>query len=239
MAELRAHAEVLLFGETVGAVVELEDGRILFEFADSFRRRGLEISPIHLPTSLRGPVAFDELRRSPAFEGLPGVLADALPDSFGNRVIRAYFAARGDTARALSPVQRLLYVGERALGALTFQPAEAVPVRPAELESLELAALVRDARRIIEGDHAIAIPEIYRMSASAGGMRPKALVLFDPHALSIRSGHAEPRPGEIACLLKFDGVGAPASPGSMGRPEACNRIEAAYTLMAADRKSVV
>ena len=122
MAEVSAHAEVRIFGETVGAVAELDSGRVLFEYADSFRGRGLEISPIHLPTSLRGPIAFDELRKIHAFDGLPGVLADALPDTFGNRVIRAYFAARGEAERALSPVQRLLYVGERALGALSFHP---------------------------------------------------------------------------------------------------------------------
>ena len=61
MAEVSAHAEVRLWGETVGAVAALEGGRIVFEYADVFRGRGLEISPIHLPTSRAGPVAFDEL----------------------------------------------------------------------------------------------------------------------------------------------------------------------------------
>ena len=127
MAEVHAHAEVRLWDRTVGAVVEMDDGRVVFEYADAFRRSGLEISPLNLPLSRRGPIVFDELRRHPAFEGLPGVLADALPDSFGNKVIRAYFAARGQAERALRPVQRLLYVGERALGALTFHPAESLP----------------------------------------------------------------------------------------------------------------
>ncbi len=232
MAEVRAHAEVRLFGETVGAVAELDNGRILFEYAEEFRGRGLEISPLHLPTSRRGPIAFDELRRQPAFEGLPGVLADALPDHFGNKVIRAWFAARGEPERALSPVQRLLYVGERAIGALTFHPAAELSIRPTELESLEIAALARDARRIVAGDAAIAIPEIYRISASAGGMRPKALVRFDPRTRSIRSGNAKPQPGEIACILKFDGVGDGVASAALGRPQPYNRIEAAYTAMA-------
>lgn len=232
MAEPRAHAEVRIFDTTVGAVAEMDDGRILFEYADSFRGRGLEISPFHLPTRLRGPIAFDELLRKPAFEGLPGVLADALPDSFGNRVIRAYFAARGEEQRALSPVQRLLYVGERTLGALSFHPAQRLTARKAELESLELAQLVRDARRIVEGDPAVAIPEIYRIGASAGGMRPKALVRFEPKLRRIRSANAKPKPGEIPCILKFDGVGDGASADGLGRPQAFNRIEAAYTEMA-------
>lgn len=232
MAEVRAHAEVRLWGDTVGAVAELDNGRILFEYAPAFRRRGLEISPIHLPIAQQGPQSFDELQRHPAFAGLPGVLADSLPDAFGNKVIRAFFAARGDSERALSPVQRLLYVGERAIGALTFHPAEPIPVRPAELESLELATLVRDARRIIEGNADIAIPEIYRIGASAGGMRPKAVVLFDPTSHTIRSGNATAAPGDVACILKFDGTGDGASLDSLGQPQAYNRIEAAYTAMA-------
>ncbi|HTF89064.1 MAG TPA: type II toxin-antitoxin system HipA family toxin [Planctomycetota bacterium] len=232
MAEVSAHAEIRIFGETVGAVAELDNGRVLFEYADSFRGRGLEISPIHLPTSLRGPIAFDELRKSQSFDGLPGVLADALPDTFGNRVIRAWFAARGEADRALSPVQRLLYVGERALGALSFHPATRIPTRAAEIQSLELAALVRDARRIVQGDPKIAIPEIYRIGASAGGIRPKALIRFEPATRTIRSANAPPKAGDIPCILKFDGVGDGDSADALGRPQPFNRIEAAYTEMA-------
>jgi serine/threonine-protein kinase HipA len=232
VVEVLAHAEVRLFGQTVGAAAELDNGRVLFEYTDSFRASGLEISPLHLPLSRRGPIAFDELRRSPAFEGLPGVLADALPDSFGNKVIRAWFAARGEEQRALSPVQRLLYVGERAMGALTFHPAQKLPARAAELESLELAELVRDARRIVEGDAAIAIPELYRIGASAGGMRPKALVRYQPKTRTIRSANAKPAEGELACILKFDGVGDGLRSDALGKPQPFNRIEAAYTEMA-------
>ena len=232
MAEVHAHAEVRLWDRTVGAVVEMDDGRVIFEYADEFRGSGLEISPIHLPLSRRGPVAFDELRRRPAFEGLPGVLADSLPDSFGNKVIRAYFAARGEAERAMRPVQRLLYVGERALGALTFHPPAALPLRAAELQSLELAELVKDARRIVEGDPEIAVPEIYRIGASAGGMRPKALVRYDPETGVLRSVNAERREGEINAILKFDGVGEGGEHDELGRPQPYNRIEAAYTEMA-------
>ena len=235
MAEVVAEAEVRLWGETVGAVVELESGRIVFEYAAEFRRRGLEISPIHLPLSLVGPVSFEELRGSPAFEGLPGVLADALHDRFGNQVIRAYFGARGESERALSPVQRLLYVGERAIGALTFHPAEQIQSRPAELEALEIAGLVDDARRIVEGDFDVAIPEIYRMSSSAGGMRPKAVVLYNPETGEIRSGYALQQPGDVPALLKFDGVATAPSEltgRELAEPLPFNRVEAAYMRMA-------
>lgn len=232
MVEVLALAEIKLWGATVGGVAELDDGRVVFEYAEEFRRSGLEISPIHLPLSRRGPQSFEELRRKDAFRGLPGVLADALPDAFGNKVMRAWFTSRGEAQRALSPVQRLLYVGERALGALTFHPAQEIPMRAAERESLELAALVRDARRIVQGSPDIAIPEIYRIGASAGGMRPKALVLYDLATGTIRSGHAEPRAGEVRCLLKFDGVGDEATVDELGRPQPHNRVEAAYGAMA-------
>lgn len=232
MADVAALAEIRLWGRTVGAVAEMGDGEIVFEYDDAFRRSGLEISPIHLPLSLAGPVTFGELRRRPAFNGLPGVVADSLPDAFGNRVIRAYFAARGEEARSLSPVQRLLYVGERALGALTFHPAESLPFRALEQESLDVAMLVRDARRIIEGEARVAIPEIYRIGSSAGGMRPKAVVLYNEARREIRSGFASPKPGDVPCLLKFDGVGERATEELLGEPQPFNRVEAAYARMA-------
>lgn len=229
---VRAEAEVRLWGGTVGALVELESGRILFEYAEGFRRRGLEISPFHLPTDLSGPRSFEELRRKPAFRGLPGVFADALPDAFGRRVIRAYYEARGESAKAMSPVQRLLYVGERALGALSFHPPEQIPTRDAERESLEVQALAHDARSIVRGDPRVAIPEIYRIGSSAGGRRPKAIVHHDPETGEIRSGGTELRPGEEPCILKFDGVGEDGGPGELGAPQPYNRVEAAYGAMA-------
>ena len=229
---VRAEAEVRLWDDTVGALVELDPGRVIFEYAGEFRRRGLEISPIHLPTEQHGPVSFDELRRATAFEGLPGVFADALPDVFGRRVIRAYYAARGQSALALSPVQQLLYIGDRAIGALTFQPAEEIPARPAEQEALEIQALAQDAQRIVRGEPDVVIPEIYRIGSSAGGRRPKAIVHYDPDEDTIRSGATPPTPKEIPCILKFDGIGDDEKDDILGPPQHFNRVEAAYGDMA-------
>lgn len=228
--EIRAEAEVRLWGQTVGALVELASGRILFEYADAFRRRGLEISPLHLPTDLSGPRSFEELRRKESFRGLPGVFADALPDAFGRSVIRAYYAARDEPERGMSPVQQLLYVGERALGALTFHPAE--ELQPAVREALEVQALAHDARQIVEGKADVAVPEIYRIGSSAGGRRPKAIVHFHPETEVVRSGSAPPEPGEVPCILKFDGVGDDHTDDALGAPAHHNRVEAAYGEMA-------
>lgn len=234
MAEVAVFAEIRLWGRTVGGVAELDDGRIVFEYDQAFRTSGLEISPLRLPLSLRGPVSFHELLRKQGFQGLPGVLADALPDSFGTRVIRAFYTSRGEERKAFSPVQHLLYVGERAIGALEFHPAEALPRRQGEIEALEVAQLVADARRIIAGDARVAIPEIYRIGSSAGGMRPKAVVLYNPSSGEIRSAFAPAHPGDIPCILKFDGVSEAMTEGLLGEPRPFNRVEAAYARMARD-----
>jgi serine/threonine-protein kinase HipA len=234
MADVRCLAEVRLWNHTVGAIAEMDDGCVVFEYARDFRLTGLQISPVHLPLSLGAPVEFAELSRKGAFQGLPGVFADSLPDSFGNLVIRAYYAGRGRTELAMSPVQRLLHVGSRAIGALTYHPEEKIPNRPADMESLEIATLVRDARKIVEGEPDVAIPEIYKIGSSAGGMRAKAVVLYTPGTRRIRSGYASPEAGEIPCILKFDGVGDARTRTPLQAPAPYNRVEAAYASMAGD-----
>jgi len=232
MAEALAIARVILWGQTVGALTEDADGVITFEYEPAFAASGIEISPLLLPLARLGPVQFPELRRIPAFAGLPGVLADALPDRFGNAVIAQYFADRGRPADAMSPVQKLLYIGHRAMGALEFEPAVVLPMRAAERESLELALLVEQARRLIEGRTDGALTEILRVGASAGGARAKALVLRNRVTDRVRSGFAAPGPGDEPWLVKFDGVGELGAPDFTARP--FNRIEYAYGRLARD-----
>ena len=231
MADIVAVARVYLWSHFVGAVAEADDGQITFEYDPAFRRAGLEISPLHLPLSRQGPITFPELQRQDAFLGLPGVLADALPDRFGNAVIAKYFTDRGRPDDALRPVQKLLYVGKRAMGALEFRPP--IPVaRAAEREPLVIADLVREARIVVEGRPHVAIPEIMRLGASAGGARPKALVLWNREQDRIRSAFARPHKGDEHWIIKFDGVGEPGVPDSS--PQPFNRIEYAYSRLARD-----
>lgn len=234
MAEVSVFAEIRIWGRRVGGVAELDDGSIVFEYDPDFRRSGLELSPVHLPLSTRGPVRLEELRRKEAFKGLPGVLADALPDAFGETVIRAYYTSRGEVDKAFSPVQHLLYVGGRGMGALEFHPAEDLPRTPAEQEALEVARLVADARRIMAGDPEVAVPEIYRIGTSAGGQRPKAVVLYNSGTGEVRSAFARAEPGDVHAILKFDGVGPDGAGGELGAPQPYNRVEAAYAHMARD-----
>jgi serine/threonine-protein kinase HipA len=232
VAEVRALAEIRIWGHTVGAIAEMDEGEIIFEYDPAFRASGLELSPIHLPLSTRGPTRFQELAGKDGFRGLPGVLADALPDAFGTSVIRAYYTARGEVRKAFSPVQHLLYVGTRAIGALEFHPAEEFPVREAEAEALEVAGLAADARRIIAGEPGVSIPEIYRIGSSAGGMRPKAVILYNTGSRVIRSGFADQEPGDIPAILKFAGAADGPGTDGLGDPQPFNRVEAAYTRMA-------
>ena len=228
-AAVRCVAEVRLWERRVGAVAELEDGQVIFEYDPAFRRSGLEISPVHLPLSMAGPLTFGELTRQEAFTGLPGVLADALPDRFGNAIIARYFAERGRPRDAMSPVQKLLYMGDRAMGALTFRPALEQRGQ-LEVEALELSLLVEQARKVVSGQVEVALPEIMQLGASAGGARAKAIILFNRATREMRSAFADPRPGDEHWLIKFDGVGELGEPDSEPRPY--NRVEYAYNLMA-------
>ena len=120
--DVRVTAHVHLWGQVVGQVTEYENGRIGFTYDKTYIPKGPCISPKYLPLENR-VFEFPELRSLDSFLGLPGVLADSLPDAFGNKIIQNYFDSRGEPAKAMSPVQRLLYVGKRAMGALEYTPS--------------------------------------------------------------------------------------------------------------------
>ncbi len=229
-----AVARISAWGEDVGAVTEDASGQVVFEYAEHFRASGLELSPIHLPLSRRGPIAFPALQRVESFLGLPGLLADCLPDAFGNAVIKRYFEERGTPDAALSPVQKLLYIGSRAMGALEFRPALDRLDGRADA-ALHIARLVEEARRIIEGDTDVAVPEMMQVGASAGGARAKALILWNRDARHVKSAFATPTDGDEPWMIKFDGVTGGVGGHEMIKafvPGPFGRIEYAYSQMA-------
>ena len=228
-------ATVRLWNQAVGALAEDANGQITFEYEESFRRSGLEISPFKLPLRVAGPQSFPHLNRSKAFAGLPGVFADALPDTFGNAVIERYFREKGMPKAALSPIQKLLYMGTRALGALEFHKMLDGPHTAAIDEALVVAQLVKEARRLIEGDPAAVIPEMMQIGGSAGGARAKALILWDRTTNRVRSGFAKPAAGDEPWIIKFDGVadsGGGSSIRENPRPGTWGRVEYAYSKIA-------
>jgi serine/threonine-protein kinase HipA len=224
-----ARARVHLWDTLIGGITEFENGRIGFSYEADYVEAGVSISPRFLPLKPPRTFEFAELRGMDAFLGLPGVLADSLPDTFGNLIIRSYFEARGEPDKAMSPVQRLLYVGNRAMGALEYAP-HLQRKTPEDERALEVKALVESARKLIEGDTGDAVHEIMRVGGSAGGARAKALILWDRDKKRVRSGFARPKAGESAWMIKFDGVGSANALDYKAKP--FNRIEYTYALLA-------
>ena len=235
-------AIVKLWGETVGAVAWLDDRAYgVFEYDKSFLRRGWDISPLHmsLDDARRGDARyiFPSLNKD-TFRGLPGLLADALPDKFGNSIIDAWLARNGRDSSDFSPVERLCYIGNRAMGALEFLPTSmkgydvAVPVEVSEM--VQLAQKVMTERIALdvnlgtsERESADAILDILRIGTSAGGARPKAVIALNDED-RVLSGQAEAPQGYDYWILKFDGV----TDIELGEPKGYGRIEYAYYLMA-------
>ena len=227
MADARA-AEVRIWDRSVGAIAPLSGrpGIYEFEYEPQFLRSGIEISPLHLPA---GPGRFSFPALNPeTFRGLPGVIADALPDKFGNALIDAYMARHGITAATITTLQRLLYTGRRAMGALEFEPAMGDRDGAAIAQPLAMAALVEDARRALRGELDAIAGDIIDVGSSAGGARAKAVIGWNPKTNDVVSGQFEVPPGFEHWLLKFD-VGADRRLGSTA---GFGRIEYAHYHMA-------
>jgi len=235
-------AIIKLWGKDVGAVSWLnERGYAIFEYEPDFLKEGVDISPIHMSiaSASQGDAifSFPALNRE-TFRGLPGLLADTLPDKFGNAVIDAWLARNGRDSAGFSPVERLCYTGSRGMGALEFRPMLSprldrfVPVEIAELT--RLAQEIMNQRFSLDVDlgrrqkvDSEAIMDILRVGTSAGGARPKAVIAMDDQGHVI-SGQAQVPTGYDYWILKFDGV----SDLELGEPEEYGRIEYAYYLMA-------
>jgi serine/threonine-protein kinase HipA len=230
-------AAIDLYQTNIGAISwdpERELG--VFEYDAAFLGSGIEVAPLMMP--LRpGPFSFPGLDRT-TFKGLPGLLADALPDKFGNLLIDQWLARQGRTAASFNPVERLCYLGTRAMGALEFRPT-LLPDRPPE--RLELESLIELAQEILTSrsglrtnlaerpDHALTT--ILRVGTSAGGARAKAVISWHPGTGEIRSGQVNPPEGFEPWLLKFDGVEGNRDK-ELSDPVGYGRIEYAYHLMA-------
>ena len=235
-------AVVRLWGDEVGAVSWLADQNYgVFEYDRSFLNQGLDIAPLHMglddARNGDGIFAFPSLNKD-TYLGLPGLLADALPDKFGNSIIDAWLARQGRDAADFSPVERLCYTGKRAMGALEFSPAviagydKSVPVEVAEL--VELAQEVMTERKGLSvelgnssRENADAVMDILRVGTSAGGARPKAVIAMDDKG-NVMSGQTTAPKGFDYWILKFDGV----TDLELGEPKGYGRIEYAYYLMA-------
>lgn len=232
-------AEVILWGRTIGAV-SLEDGDTVasFQYDPAFAQSGIEVSPLVMPLS-------DRVYRFPTlpavtFHGLPGLLADSLPDKFGNALIDAWLATQGRTSESFNVVERLSYTGARGMGALEFAPATGPRARRASrirIDALvELASEVlthrSDLKASFAGEgRADALRDILRVGTSAGGARAKAVIAWNPQTNEVRSGQVPTDPGFEHWLLKFDGV-AGNKDRELADPQGYCAVEYAYSRMA-------
>lgn len=236
-------AEVTLWGEQVGAVTWLAERELgVFEYAPDFLKGDRDIAPLMMPLrearARRAPVfEFPGLDKT-AFKGLPGLLADVLPDKFGNAVIDAWLARQQRSAASFNPVERLCYTGSRGMGALEFSPPisrrkeMAVPVEIARLTTLAQSIMQQRSELTVElgndeQGNSEALMDIIRVGTSAGGARPKAVIAMDSEG-NVRSGQALVPAGYDYWLLKFDGV----DDLELGEPKGYGRIEYAYYQMA-------
>lgn len=229
-------ATVMLWGTTVGYFHLPEGARyVSFEYDKDFVRMGVEISPLMMPISNR-VYEFPDLV-TPAFRGVPGLLADSLPDRFGNAVIDQWLASQGRTPESFNVVERLCYTGKRGMGALEYLPA--TRLNGDNNNIVDIAELVAFASSVLEARENIHLSarddltykQLLKLGTSAGGARAKAIMAYNKSTGDIRSGQINLDPGYDYWLMKFDGVSKNGDHDLEDVPE-YTLIEYAYYLMA-------
>ena len=232
-------AKVLLWGSDIGAVTWLEDRQVgVFQYDPAFIKSGIQLSPLMMP--LRElPFEFPALAKD-AFKGLPGLLADSLPDKFGNAIIDTWLASQGRTPESFNSVERLCYVGNRGMGGLEFKPA--LRISHSRTDEIEVAKLVELSNKILDqraglagvfngADDREAMEDILRVGTSAGGARAKAILAWNPTTNEFRSGQVKIPSGFEYWIMKFDGVSNNRDK-ELSDPQGYGKIEYAYYLMA-------
>ncbi|MDH5400564.1 MAG: type II toxin-antitoxin system HipA family toxin [Cyclobacteriaceae bacterium] len=236
-------AEVKIWGEFAGAVAwDEETSYATFEYDPSFLQFGWDLSPLKMPVaSASRPFSFPELRKDKnsgydTFKGLPGLLADALPDKYGNQLINLWLAQQGRPQDSMNPVEMLCFIGTRGMGALEFEPA--VHKETKRTFSIEIDSLVTTAQKILnkreafttnlKKDEQQAVLEILKIGTSAGGARPKAVIVWNEKSGEVKSGQTKAPKGFEHWLIKLDGV----SDVQFGSSQGYGRVEMAYYNMA-------
>ena len=236
-------AEVKIWGELVGAVAWDEQyGLATFEYAPQFKKSNVELSPLKMPLQdSKNIYAFPELRRarnSPydTFKGLPGLLADVLPDKYGNQLINQWLAQQGRQQDSMNPVEMLCFIGSRGIGALEFEPSSIKEYK--NTFAIEIESMVDLAQRMLYQRNSFganlqieeekAVMDILKIGTSAGGARPKAVIAYNEKTGEVKSGQTKAPKGFEHWLIKLDGV----SDVQLGASKGYGRVEMAYYLMA-------
>jgi serine/threonine-protein kinase HipA len=231
-----------MWGKDVAAIAWNKDKEIaVIEFFESFANERLDIAPLMMPIEdlLRGDRIFSfPSHKTKTFKGLPGLLADSLPDDYGTTLIDEWFAATG-IAGSITPLDRLSYIGKRGMGALEFEPATKMKELN-ESSRLEIEQITELANQILNQRESFVanlqsknktIMDILRVGTSAGGAKPKAIIAYNEKTKEVRSGQVMAPEGFGYWLLKFDGV---EDSKLKDNPMGIGRIEYAYHAMAVD-----
>lgn len=214
-----------------------------FEYFPGFIKTGIELSPIKMPLAKK-IYSFPEIDHN-TFKGLPGLIADSLPDDFGNTVMNAWIASQGKSTSDITPLQRLQYTGMRGMGALTYSPAtkrkNLNASKPIHIESLiAIAQEVLDKREQFNvnlsnkgQEDKAAMMSLMSVGMSAGGARPKAVLAFNDNFTQVRSGQTNAPKGFTHYLMKFDGVSEHnKNQETFGDPMGYGAMEYTYHLLA-------
>lgn len=238
-------AIVNIWGKMAGAVAwDEKSGWASFEYDPAFKRLGWELSPLKMPLSTEQRIySFPELRKETGssfdtFKGLPGLLADMLPDRYGNELINLWLAQQGRPENSMNSVEMLCFIGKRGMGALEIEPTilkQNVNTFSVEIDSLvEIASKMLSKKEAfvanLKSDEEKAMREILKIGTSAGGARPKAVIAYNEKTGEVRSGQTRAPEGFEHWLLKLDGV----SEVQLGATHGYGRVEYAYYLMALD-----
>ncbi len=236
-------AEVWLWDRLAGAIL-WDDAQQLasFEFDQGFLRSGWDIAPVTMPLRQgKRLYTFPEIQRGrndafDTFKGLPGLLADMLPDKYGNQLINAWLVQNGRPTDSLNPVELLCFIGKRGVGALEIRPSLRSEISTSS--SIELDSLVSIANKILNAkenfqsdlskEEESALADILKIGTSAGGARAKAVIAFNPESGEVKSGQVKSPEGFTYWLIKFDGV----TDSQFGASVGYGRVEMAYYLMA-------
>jgi serine/threonine-protein kinase HipA len=240
-------AEVRIWGELAGAV-RWDDRRKLadFQYDPEFIKKGWDLSPLKMPIANGSRIyRFPELRKEKhdtedTFKGLPGLLADSLPDRYGNTLIDRWLEKNNRLPGDMNPVEKLCFIGNRGMGALEFEPAHlkagknTFPVEVSDLVGIAKKMLSNRENFLtsIQADEERAMQDILKLGTSAGGARPKALIAYNKKTREVRSGQTRAPKGFEHWLLKLDGVSGVQFGDSLG----WGRVEYAYYLMAINCK---
>jgi serine/threonine-protein kinase HipA len=230
-------AFVKLWGQIVGAIAWNPEKEVAsFEYDPKFDLEKYAVSPVKMPSKNR-IYSFPELRNVETFKGLPGLLADSLPDKYGKELINVWLAQNGRPENSLNPVELLCFIGKRGMGALEFEPNVQPDIKS---YTLELSGLIETTQKLLQNKENVQLHttnkmrdtmlDVLKMGTSAGGARPKAIIAYNEQTGEIKSGQALTETGFEHWLIKFDGV----NDTQFGASTGYGRVEMAYYQMATD-----